>query len=168
MDVVNALSVKVVMKAMGIKREKLFNTSPSKAGYRWIWWIPTGLCGAVALASILDLIWPGFIGSVRVWSGGRQVLGPMGSILLTAAFAAFACGPWEKRPKLRQEEAMGTPQDVINHFVSCHVTDKCDDGGHPTVAQMCMVGLPAPTMPCRNCGEVVKIQVMSDFAQDCI
>ena len=53
-----------------------------------------------------------------------------------------------------------TAQDAINHFVSCHVTDNCDEVGHPTVAQMCMLGLPTPTMPCRNCGEVVVLEML--------
>lgn len=47
-----------------------------------------------------------------------------------------------------------TPQDAINHHMLCHVTDKCEAEGHPSVFQMMAMGLPAPTVACRNCAEV--------------
>ena len=57
-----------------------------------------------------------------------------------------------------------TPQDAMNHFVLCHIADKCDKDGHPTVAQMLTMGMPAPTEPCRNCSEVITMVPMDEPA----
>lgn len=53
-------------------------------------WIPTGICGFVALVSVMDLAHRGFLGGTPVWSEGRQVSGTLVSILLTTGFAALA------------------------------------------------------------------------------
>ena len=50
-----------------------------------------------------------------------------------------------------------TPQDAVDHFMESHVDDKCEVDGHPSIFQMAMIGMPAPTKPCRNCGEIPKM-----------
>ena len=54
------------------------------------WFIPMSLCGFVALVSVMDVAWPGFIGGTLVWSEGNRVWGTWGSILMTAGFAGIA------------------------------------------------------------------------------
>ena len=54
------------------------------------------------------------------------------------------------------------PQDAINRFVTCHIADNCDVSGHPSVAEMVMLGMPAPTEPCRKCGEVITLVLMDE------
>ena len=46
-----------------------------------------------------------------------------------------------------------TPQDAMDHFMACHINDKCEAHGHPSILQMMIIGMPAPNKPCRNCGE---------------
>ena len=50
-----------------------------------------------------------------------------------------------------------TAQDWVNHYMRSHIEDNCSQVGHPSLAQMMMLGVPAPTEPCRNCGEVPRI-----------
>ena len=50
-----------------------------------------------------------------------------------------------------------TAQKAINHYMDSHITDDCGEIGHPSVAEMVVAGMPTPTVPCRNCGEVVKM-----------
>ena len=47
-----------------------------------------------------------------------------------------------------------TPQDAMDHFMACHINDKCEANGHPSILQMMIIGMPAPNKPCRNCGKV--------------
>ena len=67
-----------------------------KSVYWGLWWVPTSFFGLVALVSVMDLAWPGFIGGIPVWSGGRQMIGTWGSILLTGGFAATAWKSWPR------------------------------------------------------------------------
>ena len=71
--------------------QETHKTTGAKHTYRWLWWVLASLCGFVALVSVMDLAWPGFIGGTTVWSDSRRIIGPLASILLTAGFAALAC-----------------------------------------------------------------------------
>ena len=66
----------------------------SKSLYWGLWLAPAIVFGFIALVSVMDWAWPGFIGGIPVWSGGRQMIGTWGSILLTAGFAAAAWKSW--------------------------------------------------------------------------
>ena len=52
------------------------------------------------------------------------------------------------------------PQDAIDHFMLCHVSDNCEAEGHPSLFQMMAMGMPPPTAACRNCGEVPQFSVL--------
>lgn len=47
-----------------------------------------------------------------------------------------------------------TAQDAIDHYMHCHIADNCEGEGHPSVFQMISMGIPTPTVSCRNCGEI--------------
>ena len=53
-----------------------------------------------------------------------------------------------------------TPQDAMDHFMACHINDKCEVHGHPSILQMMIIGMPAPNKPCRNCGETPETSKM--------
>ena len=61
------------------------------------------------------------------------------------------CGGFSK-------ECPCTSQLAVNHFMQCHIEDPCGYNGHLTVAKMITIGMPAPTVPCRNCRQNIIVQ----------
>ena len=48
----------------------------------------------------------------------------------------------------------------MDHFMACHINDKCEAHGHPSILQMMIIGMPAPNKPCRNCREMPETSKM--------